>query len=1216
MSPERETGTIEIIKTTTGPEGSSVDLGGRFSFLVSCSGGFRQTVTVDVPSATGSSTGSTSLGAMDEGVECYVSEQAPGPDWTIVESSEGPLTVRSGEITEASFTNERRTGSIEIIKTLLGVPESADLSAEQFTAEVICFGDFVGTSMVESDVAFSVDAPALIDGLPIGAICRVTEDPDRRFTSTYSPTTSGSAAEVTIAAPTAYPVVIANATGSIIISKQTVVTDSSIDPTGDFRFEVDCGAAYTGTVVVSADEPTPNGAQGSLSYDELPLLPDGTQCTVTELAAPAGWTLDTPNGVNVVVSSFMAPTATFTNSRDVGSVVITKSVSGLPDDLDLGDETFDVDITCTGGFVGSELTIVGEQVSPVEPLTVEDIPIGSICEVSEQDDLRFETRYQPSATSGDAARVYVDGAGVAVEITNIAGRLEIEKTTSAISDLDLDVGGEFDFSVSCDNGFSTSVAIEVPTANERSTARVEYPTLPIMRPGTLCWVTEQFPGPEWLQTGAAATPVVIPDGSVVVASFTNQRRTGELRVTKRLGGVPAGDDANDDAFIVDVNCTGDLVDGSVSFDDRSVSVAEPLSITGIPVGSVCRVVEASDDRFAVTYSPADAAGTAGEIEIGPGVATISLANTTGRLSITKRTLSPVGIPVDISGDFSFAISCNNGYRDEVAVSVPDGGSSASATVAHPEIALLRPGTECFVAELFPGSEWEIGETVEFPVTIPESGVVDVVFENTRKTADLTIDLRFVGLPAGAELSDEVFDLNVECTGDFDVSPITFSGIEVSGTEVATLENLPVGSTCVVDGLDDERFDTTWSPAGGGGASILIGPDGARVQVTNTVGSIQITKTVVGSPDWPVDLSGRFTFDVTCDNGYVGVHSVDIDGSEGGANASERLVHPELPLVAPGTQCSVEERDPGVKWIRAVEGPMVRTVPSGGVVNFSLTNSRASGNIRVLKVIEGAPESDLSEEFFDVDLSCEGDFVDGSFTSAEPLAVASGTPLLLNRLPTGARCEIEERHDDLRFEAPAYSASGDGGPGAIVFVVDETKELTITNTATPLADLVVTKTVTGAIGTQFDAEGFGLDVVCTGDFLGGTFRPEGSQSVSVNRPLTIAGIPIGAECKVTEFADSRFTQESVPADGTVTIGADGAELELVNAVLEVAGVEAVNPVNQPAAPTAEPSTPAASAPAGTVAKTGADSRSIAWFGLVLCLSGLLLVAARRRLGHLD
>ena len=100
-----------------------------------------------------------------------------------------------------------------------------------------------------------------------------------------------------------------------------------------------------------------------------------------------------------------------------------------------------------------------------------------------------------------------------------------------------------------------------------------------------------------------------------------------------------------------------------------------------------------------------------------------------------------------------------------------------------------------------------------------------------------------------------------------------------------------------------------------------------------------------------------------------------------------------------------------------------------------------------------------------------------------------------------------------------------------------------------ADLVVTKTVEGTPdGLNFDDVLFALTATCTGDFVGGTHVVE--ALVSVNAPLTIADLPTGATCEVTETADPAFTVSYDPATAegtaaTATITDDGAAVGITN-----------------------------------------------------------------------
>lgn len=85
----------------------------------------------------------------------------------------------------------------------------------------------------------------------------------------------------------------------------------------------------------------------------------------------------------------------------------------------------------------------------------------------------------------------------------------------------------------------------------------------------------------------------------------------------------------------------------------------------------------------------------------------------------------------------------------------------------------------------------------------------------------------------------------------------------------------------------------------------------------------------------------------------------------------------------------------------------------------------------------------------------------------------------------------------------------------------------------LGDLVITKSTTGGSGT------FTFDVDCDGT------ASDQSLTITDRGSRTITGIPTGTSCTVTERASALFTSTSVPADGTVVIGASAATVAFAN-----------------------------------------------------------------------
>ena len=170
-----------------------------------------------------------------------------------------------------------------------------------------------------------------------------------------------------------------------IRDRVTAATDQPIDLTGSFDFFVDCTNGTTATITIDIVD----GVAETVEFPDLPLVPDGTACTISETGTPAGWTLTTPNDVEVVASSESPGTASFTNERDTANLTVTKTVIGAPADLDLTTTTFTVDVSCSGDFDASPLEFLDQQIRHGETLTFPNLPTGAVCTVVEDPDPRF-----------------------------------------------------------------------------------------------------------------------------------------------------------------------------------------------------------------------------------------------------------------------------------------------------------------------------------------------------------------------------------------------------------------------------------------------------------------------------------------------------------------------------------------------------------------------------------------------------------------------------------------------------------------------------------------------------------------------------------------------------------------------------------------------------------------------------------------------------------
>ncbi|MGH3706193.1 MAG: DUF5979 domain-containing protein, partial [Agromyces sp.] len=478
------------------------------------------------------------------------------------------------------------------------------------------------------------------------------------------------------------------------------------------------------------------------------------------------------------------------------------------------------------------------------------------------------------------------------------------------------------------------------------------------------------------------------------------------------------------------------------------------------------------------------------------------------------------------------------------------------------------------------AEFNAQEIYQGPVEPVRSGVA-------VPTGDIALEKQVVlpdGWPAEWELPGS-YDFDVQCTSGGEpvaivdgqgepVSPVT---VPADGTPVVVGAgtNLPMYSDCTVQEIAAQGSTVTYDPAGVDGRSGEVtarrdltvrpdihhpAPDGAEVEqitVTNTyeLGGFEVGKTVDngGAENQDGDdivYDTVYRFNASCVFEGATVFDVDFELRDG-----ESLPFAPVPV---GSVCTVEETDragadtsivvtqDGVEddqgEVSSAEFTVLPDDEEGQSVTFvAVTNSYRVGSIEVVKSVTGTGADAWGGTFgdFEVQLVCtlpaaDPDTVyDGTHTLTKD---APGDVWLVENLPTGAECEVTEIDDGGATE-PSVS------PEMPIVVGDASAEdpvrVDIENEFRTGA-LDVLKRVAGPGAPEFSEGEYVFEVVCT--YEGETVVEqelvvESDGGDGPFRSATISGIPVGAECVVTETDAGNADEPAPPV--TVTI-ADQAE----------------------------------------------------------------------------
>ncbi|MFC6715516.1 DUF5979 domain-containing protein [Branchiibius cervicis] len=366
------------------------------------------------------------------------------------------------------------------------------------------------------------------------------------------------------------------------------------------------------------------------------------------------------------------------------------------------------------------------------------------------------------------------------------------------------------------------------------------------------------------------------------------------------------------------------------------------------------------------------------------------------------------------------------------------------------------------------------------------------------------------------------------------------------------------------GADTIAFNTTGARAeavrSNGTVHTTLTTEPPRVGVSLATGPVQVEKVVTG----PAAQYAPDTFTATLHCTSVGV-DVDLgDKATITLKPNTPVTVEDLPYNA---DCYVTESDDSGQTSSSSTHVTI-TRDEQNVPLITLTNVYDNASLVVSKHVEttatdqdGAP---ITYGPFQVAVECT--FLDkpvyaAGYSADKPMQVTltDGESHTFTGLPARSTCTVTE--SDYTGATVTYttttgddsSATGTGtlapdGP-------DGTAEnsTAVTNTFDS-GSLLLTKKVQGDAASTYGAGPFTFHLVCTlDDHAGGAEQPrtvyEADLTLGGDEPLqrSVDHIATGAQCTVTETDSAGATSSSLdPADGTVTIGASGAEIAAVTA----------------------------------------------------------------------
>ena len=371
--------------------------------------------------------------------------------------------------------------------------------------------------------------------------------------------------------------------------------------------------------------------------------------------------------------------------------------------------------------------------------------------------------------------------------------------------------------------------------------------------------------------------------------------------------------------------------------------------------------------------------------------------------------------------------------------------------------------------------------------------------------------------------------------------------------------LPVGAEC----------DLTETDAGGATFtqivpdSVVVGGEEEEIvefEVTNTfeVGDVAVTKVVDGAG--AEFGTGPFTVELACT--FNGQPITIPDGAE-------RTLSPEdgmsatwvgLPIAA---ECEVAETDDGGATSTQIS-PDSLVIGEDEEAGFTVTNTFDLAPVSVTKVVDGEG-AEFGTGPFTVELSCtfQGEAVDLG-DAAQIVLVADETGAWTG-LPVGAECEVTETDNggatSVEIVPSIFPVTGD---------TDESDPVAVTVTNTfDLGEVGVTKVVDGEGAAEFGTGPFTMELACTFQGEDIDLGEDAERVVGAGGTGTWSGLPIGADCAVTETDDGGATSTQITPESLV-IGADAeAGFTVTNTFAELPDPPAPEPPPEPGPPAPEP-----------------------------------------------
>ncbi|WP_099204701.1 prealbumin-like fold domain-containing protein [Scatolibacter rhodanostii] len=913
-----------------------------------------------------------------------------------------------------------------------------------------------------------------------------------------------------------YPVGTA---GHLTVGK--TVTSYDNDTSGEFNFTLALESNNTATyrykkTTATGDmtgELLPN-ANGQYTFtlkhnENLTVLniPKDTKYTVTESADVRYNTEFTVNGDNEdTASGTIAADETqeveFINTkRELGSLEISKTVVGDAEPNQKfgftvhflnANNSANEDSYQLQGVEGKTTIKSGDKINlgNGETATINYIPKNIKYTVTEDSTNGFKTHVNGQAEeSNTAAGTIAADDTQEVAFTNTVlqyHNLTIEK--QVIGDLlDSDYTRQFNFAVTFDGrgkdgtynyektvGDVTTTGTVSNSNNTFTLAHGETVVIKDLPEGTTYVVTEDdYTGEDYETEVVNGTgEITTQDGKTV--SFTNDKKTASLVITKSVSGNAADENRKFEFTVEFRNSNGDLnetaypasgVEGITevkSGDNIYLAHNESLAIVGLPNGATYTITETdySDEGYVVTAE--DNMGTLVKEEI----ATASFVNTkdVGSLTIHK-TVS--GNAADDQKKFAFTVEFNAvGEYAYTGVGVEDGTIRSGDVIelAHGESITIHglPQDATYnVTEEDYSNDGYVTETTGNEGIIDKDIPAEAEFINTRYSASLKIQKTVTGvvLPSDYEVP---FDFAIAFGGrgaeqTYNYEKTLANGEKVTGTisneentftlahdESIEIYDVWAGTTYEVTETPHDGYYTAYPTLNGEITDVDTVVNFNNVKET---GNLLITKMVEGkSADQTKKFDFTVEFDAEGEYAYTGVGVANgtlKSGNQVSLAHGQSITINGLPE---GTKYKVSEADYSAEHYTMTAENAEGTIVDKAVSSAKFVNAKKVGDLKIEKTVAGSG-ADKDKKFdFTVKFDAKGEFAyigtgveNGTLKSGDKISLANGQSITVQNLPA----DVEYTVTEADYTKEGYTAKATNASGKISDA--ETKTASFVNT---------------------------------------------------------------------------------------------------------------------------------------------------------------------------